>query len=849
MRAFLSHASADKQLVLAVHDALEPLTTWLDRAELELGDLFLEKIEDGIRNASDFVLFWSKASAASEFVRLEVHMAFIQSLESRAIRLRVIRLDDTPLPLRLKPFQYLSVVDSSDPVSEIVDALQTALAQPTRGVRHRFLDRNSELGRIEELINDAETRLVLLRGFQGIGKGSLAHEALRRFFDGASVVEVTAGPSVGPSELALQLHQAAHGTVLGEVSGVQALAAVESALTTIVARGQFIVLRNVHHWLDGEREVEEPLGTVIKQAALHSETRRQPIFLTSTRVPRVSPDASQYLSTVQVQGLPDDHMSSLVSMWFELTQGSSLPPEQGRSVASLLHGHPIAAKVASTLIAQFGAEHLEQYPRELVALQRDLAKTMIGDLQLSVAAQKLLEVLSLIAVPVPSRVLVDASGFDEETFQDAVAGATGAGLAEVTDTGHLAIHPLVADYFWRSHLDSEDYRERAGVAGQALEEHLATIPTSSATFVGLLPVAVRLFALSGDMARAYRIRGDLVGELSQAAITHYNRRQYALAEAFIEQILVAEPQSWRMRLYLARIRIRQRRWGDADSLIEALMAERPHDIGIQHVRGWRLLRGERFEEALQVFLTILIQREKHVASLRDAADCLYSLGRAPEALEFLDRAKRVESDNAFVLDLEARIYQELGDYERALTAANLAVIRSPASWALRHRRAQILSSSGRRQEALAEAQEAVNLDPEQFTARSTLVSLLLDTGARDEAREQLSALQDRAVNGREKQVVDHLAARGLYLAGDLDAALEMVEGQIRRRRNLAPSYGLLVQIRLEQYSRLADRSTASAALLLQQAKRGLADCEAQPDHDPGIVEQLRRRIANLEASK
>ncbi len=260
------------------------------------------------------------------------------------------------------------------------------------------------MGRIEELINDAETRLVLLRGFQGIGKGSLAHEALRRFFDGASVVEVTAGPSVGPSELALQLHQAAHGTVLGEVSGLQALAAVESALTTIVTRGQFIVLRNVHHWLDGEREVEEPLGTVIKQAALHSETRRQPIFLTSTRVPRVSPDASQYLSTVQVQGLPDDHMSSLVSMWFELTQGSSLPPEQGRSVASLLHGHPIAAKVASTLIAQFGAEHLEQYPRELVALQRDLAKAMIGDLQLSVAAQKLLEVLSLIAVPVPSRV-------------------------------------------------------------------------------------------------------------------------------------------------------------------------------------------------------------------------------------------------------------------------------------------------------------------------------------------------------------------------------------------------------------------------------------------------------------
>ena len=47
MRAFLSHASADKTLVLAVHNALEPMTTWLDRAEIEWGDVFLEKILAG----------------------------------------------------------------------------------------------------------------------------------------------------------------------------------------------------------------------------------------------------------------------------------------------------------------------------------------------------------------------------------------------------------------------------------------------------------------------------------------------------------------------------------------------------------------------------------------------------------------------------------------------------------------------------------------------------------------------------------------------------------------------------------------------------------------------------------
>jgi hypothetical protein len=47
MRAFLSHSSADKAIVVGVQSELEPDSTWLDRAEIEWGDLFLEKIAEG----------------------------------------------------------------------------------------------------------------------------------------------------------------------------------------------------------------------------------------------------------------------------------------------------------------------------------------------------------------------------------------------------------------------------------------------------------------------------------------------------------------------------------------------------------------------------------------------------------------------------------------------------------------------------------------------------------------------------------------------------------------------------------------------------------------------------------
>ena len=93
MRIFLSHSSLNKDVVIAVHDLLEKDSTWLDRAEIEWGNLFLEKIADGIKSATDFVLFWSEAAAKSEWVRLEVNMAFIQALRRKAIRLRVVLLD------------------------------------------------------------------------------------------------------------------------------------------------------------------------------------------------------------------------------------------------------------------------------------------------------------------------------------------------------------------------------------------------------------------------------------------------------------------------------------------------------------------------------------------------------------------------------------------------------------------------------------------------------------------------------------------------------------------------------------------------------------------------------------
>lgn len=844
--AFLSHSSADKSIVTAVHDALLPGSTWLDRAEIEWGDRFIEKIEASIQRASDFVLFWSAAAAQSEWVQLETHMAFIRMLKGRAIRIRIVTLDDTELPLRFKPFHFRSVAQSDNPIEDIVSALRHALSQPSSGERHRFLNRNEELARIEGLINDTETRAVLLHGFKGVGKASIVAEALRRFYEGASIVTLTVGPSTGPAEAALALYHEAFGKTLPETTRLdEALAAIEKSLTAIIKRGQFLIIKDCQHWFGDAQELSEPLPTLIGQASSLPQTSRKPIFLTSTRRPPRSAEFAIPLSSIHLSGLASEHMASLVALWYEILEGGQLAVDEAAKVAGELHGLPIVAKPAASLVSQYGTEHLLSYPREFLTLRLDLAKTLIRDLHLSDSARRLMETLAIVGTPLPSAVLAEAMEMDNESFHAAVDEVTRDGLAEPqSQSSALVVHPFLFDYFWRSHLDHEDYTQKAQRVVAVVHRHFRSLPADSAAFVALLPAVCRLYALAGDFDRAQQVRRGLTGELAQAAITHYNRRRYDLAEEFITLVLDFDQRNWRMRMCLARIHVRKSRWDQADALIRQLLKERPRDRGIGHLQGWRLLRAGCYDDALSAFSDVLADHDQHIASYRDSAECLYRLGRPAEALDFLRRAKHIESDNPFTLDLEARIYEEMGRFKEALAAARVAVVRNPSRWGLHHRLSRILAALERRPEALDEAREAVRLDPAQFPARSHLISLLIDGEHLGEAQGLFEGLRKLAVDWRQTDIYEHLNARLALGRGEEDTALELVQRQISRGRSLAANYGLLANIRLKQ-AELARLGSATMRLYVNQAVAAVKGCVNQGDHDPRVVESLRRRLKPL----
>src|SRR5689334_12698232 len=93
---FLSHSHADKAFAKQLSEALlgHGIATWLDEAEIQVGDSLIQKIEVAIRDCTYLGVILSPDSVGSEWVRREVEIALNEEIYGRRVKV---------LPLLYKP--------------------------------------------------------------------------------------------------------------------------------------------------------------------------------------------------------------------------------------------------------------------------------------------------------------------------------------------------------------------------------------------------------------------------------------------------------------------------------------------------------------------------------------------------------------------------------------------------------------------------------------------------------------------------------------------------------------------------------------------------------------------------
>jgi hypothetical protein len=91
MKVFLSHSTKDKQFVqtLAAELKAEKIEPWLCEVDIEFGEIFVAKIEEGLRDADLTVVFWSPEAAPSDWTRLEWTSVIAREISESRTRLKL----------------------------------------------------------------------------------------------------------------------------------------------------------------------------------------------------------------------------------------------------------------------------------------------------------------------------------------------------------------------------------------------------------------------------------------------------------------------------------------------------------------------------------------------------------------------------------------------------------------------------------------------------------------------------------------------------------------------------------------------------------------------------------------
>ena len=724
-RFFISHAGPDKLLAIELKSLLDD-DAWVDLFEIDLGQILWHEISDGIEGATDFVLLWSAASSKSRWVQYETTLAFTRWLEDSAIALRIICLDDTTVPLRLRPFLQAREAKTAQ---QIADALRRS--EPAPMPRRRFFNRNEEIGTIEEHLYSSTTAAVWVCGVPGSGKRSLVREALHRITTGAGTV-ATIRVTEGVAEPELNL------LVAGELQREPAAADSTLAdfathtsqmLREFTAAGGVFVFEDAEHWLSENGNLGRLAEQAISAVTEAQQNTDRLLVFTSRRKPGIDSSLSGAVHSFYLPGLQPKHAIPLLR-----SQGADATDDELHEVIAELDGHPLALEVVAPQLPMTTADLLDK--------RHEIATDLIDPGRIQPTTWRLLEVLSLVDGPLSGEDLARSLGLDAEDYTKAVDEATAYALVRLGSSGTLTLHPLLRDYYLRSFRKQPDYAAQTNALADLLLARLHSVAETDDAYVPALLSTVKVLGLSGRLKEAQQLRQGLIGTLYQTGLELFQERRYQIALEHLDAALTGDDE---VDLAVNRVRMKTlanlKRMSEARALGEKLVRHYPEDAGVLRDRG-------RVEQIDRKWFDAISWYEKALPFRRNKAQLYADIAQARVRLQDWPGAAAAAKT---AIDMGGDTPYALSTYSHALEAQNLlpaarevitrAVAREPNNPRYRYRLGRIVLQLNDRQTAMREFQRTIELDPQFVEAPLSLASIQIDEGLIPEAKATLATVE------------------------------------------------------------------------------------------------------------
>lgn len=851
--AFIAHSSKDKPFVLRLVETLKAENVWVDMWDMDLGENLINSIEKGIEGSSEFIVVLSENSAQSKWVNYELNMALTRWLEDENFRIICVRIDDSVVPRRLKPFLY--VVDTPDhpdmAISKIEDFLKRKAEIPAQRVvpfRRKFIDRNKEVGIIEDFISDDRIRVIIVSGLYGIGKTDLVEETIRRVWIRANVCKFNLTHAHSGSRLALDLCAAASIDLPQDGTDMELIKkSMILATHTLISKGNVLIFDDFQNVLNEDGIPNDDFVNILKHVSKLEISSHVPVFVLSTRQPQMSELPIDNIGVLKLRGMENKYLETLLEQQLSrIAIEGSQPLKNVPKLAEKLYGYPLAARLAAPLLQKYSPDYLVRNIAHITDLRIDLAKSLLTRVHLNDSQSALLQVLAFFSGPLTTNQLMEALEFPPEEITQAIDTVVSYNLVELEEAS-IKLHGLLGDYYWRQVSTSATFRQVTKKLAKLAKKYLRNARKGSREYVFWLSNACRMLFLSGKLSEALQLRRDLSGELRASAFDIYHRREYELALKYCEEYLKADPSNFDVRLLKSRCLSRLERYEAAKATLRELYNQRATP-SVMHAMGRVFLEEGEYHDAIEWFKKALDARKDHLPSLRDIGEALMALRNFNDARGYLEKALDSDPMNPFVLSLYADLLATTGKIEKAVIMMKRAVELEPQKASFLHRLGRLYERQSflkkdyeQEQRLLLEAQNlfktAFQNDASFHEARLSFISIAIDLGNLDIAKKEIENLRSM-VHGKARRVLKAIEAKYCLATDDLKKAGEIAYALLRKQRDVT-ILGLCAKIEMKQ----AQKSQASGMTVMSDSQiekaRKLVEEGLQKDpHNEALAHHL-----------
>lgn len=758
MKAFLSHSSVDKTFVLTVARQLGRRRVRLDVWEFEAGTKFTESIRAAASGSDVFVLFASRQSLRSLWVKFETEEAeeLLRLEVLKTILVLIIDRDTRPsdLPKWMQRGRIEEVFNPNAARRIIEDHLNRL-----RGLEYQplFMGREDLLREFsEKLIPAPEVlapHLLVVGGLPGIGRRTFLNRACRDF------LSVRIGPIfyLRSTDGLDALHLA----LLDELGAMDTKAEVAEAIAQFQASNADVkagtiaqmlassTLGNVAAMIADEGALLDSSGKYTRDAvAVFESLTKYPesiIGITHTRRPVIEDRELRNLQAVYTRVPPLELTPTKLLLNQSLrNSGIQADTDQINELAPYLEGYPPAINLAVSVAKEYGLAALLADKSGLVDFQIRTFAGVLDKLGLSGDEWELLRILTSEAV-LPLFALATVLGKNENETASLLRRLIDLNLVVPSGDNYQIAFPVkFAVNSMRGLLNEKEFGRVANCLKKAYWDDTNQLPP-----IEVIQATVHAAIRSGEADLADFTGFVIPSMLYRSSKEYYERGgpdAWARARKLVSQLLTVDRQHKSGLILLFKIDVRLRQWPEAERTLAFI---RQLGFPEQHfLNGFLLWKKGDFAKAVSAFRTALALGLSSVEVYHALAICLFRLDSLDEAGKVIQEGLARRRRNSLLFDLAAQIAIARHQYADAeFYIDQLRRVRADADY--HHRLATLLNTQKKFRDALPHAKAAMEGNRRRFEVEATLVDTLIELESFQEALGRLDELDRRENFGTE----------------------------------------------------------------------------------------------------